>query len=142
MSLFNTLNTLAKSIGDVTSDAIEGNNINSKLNKEKAEIADIMAEIGEIYYEEYKNGAQIEGVILDLMKRVDTHAENIKRLEHQRQGPKCNSCGSDNSEGDKFCRACGGSLIPEPVQMKTCPSCDASVAMESVFCGECGTKVD
>ncbi len=151
MSLFNTLNTIAKSIGDVTNDAIEGNNINTKLNKEKAEIANILAEVGEIYYEEYKNGAQVNDVVMDLMKKVDAHAEIIKNLENQRKGlnernqnrgVKCNSCGCENGEGNKFCKECGSSLIPEPVQMKTCPSCGANMENESVFCGDCGTKIE
>lgn len=151
MSLFNKLNTLAKSIGDATSDAIESNSINSRLSQEKAEVTDILAEIGKIYYGDYKAGVQFNDEILDLMKRVDAHVENVKNLENQRkginernqnQGVKCNSCGCNNSDENKFCRECGGSLIPEPVQMKTCLSCGSSVINESVFCGECGTKVE
>ncbi|MBF4693333.1 zinc ribbon domain-containing protein [Fusibacter ferrireducens] len=151
MSLFNTLNTLAKSLGDVTSDALEGNNVGSKLSKERAERADILAEIGGFYYEQYQEGAQFDGVILDFMKRADVHTANIQNLEsqlsglnnrNQRQGVKCNSCGSINSEGNKFCRECGGNLILEPAPMKNCPSCGVVVANESAFCGECGTKIE
>lgn len=151
MSFFNTLNTLAKNFGDVTSDALEGNNVSSRLRKEREEISDVFRVIGEWAYEDYKNGKQFDSDVMDLMKRLDGHVETVKNLENQlgvasrpRQdhGAICSSCGTVNSEGNKFCKQCGNKLISEPIQSKMCSNCGASMTDESAFCGECGTRVE
>src|SRR5262245_22131914 len=48
---------------------------------------------------------------------------------------RCAACGSDNSEGTKFCEECGTELV------RACPSCGREVRPTAKFCGECGTPL-
>lgn len=45
-------------------------------------------------------------------------------------------CGKRNSANSQFCGGCGKSFI------KTCPSCNQTVAQGNKFCNHCGTKVE
>lgn len=51
MAFFDKLGGLAKNIGDKTSDAIEINKLNSRINSEKAAAGEEMKKIGEFYYD-------------------------------------------------------------------------------------------
>ncbi|MCB2223729.1 MAG: AAA family ATPase, partial [Actinobacteria bacterium] len=48
---------------------------------------------------------------------------------------RCQSCGSDNREGRRFCRECGTALS------LACPSCGAGNEPDDRFCGECGSPL-
>ncbi len=53
---------------------------------------------------------------------------------------KCQSCGSENTEGKKFCSQCGVSLTP--LQKKQfCTNCGKEIVPGKKFCGGCGTKI-
>jgi class 3 adenylate cyclase/tetratricopeptide (TPR) repeat protein len=47
----------------------------------------------------------------------------------------CQSCGTENREGRKFCAECGAVLA------NACPSCGAANEPGEKFCGECGTTL-
>ena len=49
---------------------------------------------------------------------------------------KCENCGEEVKEGQKFCLQCGA-LIP---QMKKCIKCGAELPLDAKFCSECGTN--
>ncbi len=53
---------------------------------------------------------------------------------------KCQSCGSENTEGKKFCSQCGTSLRP-PQLKQLCTNCGKEIVSGKKFCGSCGTKV-
>ena len=44
-------------------------------------------------------------------------------------------CGTQNNKGDKFCKACGKTLIA------TCPHCNVHLAPDSKFCTNCGKEI-
>jgi class 3 adenylate cyclase/tetratricopeptide (TPR) repeat protein len=48
---------------------------------------------------------------------------------------KCNTCGTENVAGKKFCVQCGASLA------LVCANCGSPLAAGELFCGECGTPV-
>src|SRR5574344_197616 len=52
---------------------------------------------------------------------------------------KCPNCGSENSEGAKFCEQCGTKLPPP---QRKCPSCGTVINGTPKFCPECGCKLD
>ncbi|WP_349943960.1 YARHG domain-containing protein [Lacrimispora sp. BS-2] len=53
---------------------------------------------------------------------------------------KCQSCGSENTEGKKFCSKCGAPVTAfQPKQF--CPNCGKEITPGKKFCGRCGTKV-
>ena len=47
----------------------------------------------------------------------------------------CQSCGTENRPGRRFCVECGTALAA------TCPSCSAAVEPDEKFCGTCGTRL-
>jgi double zinc ribbon protein len=49
----------------------------------------------------------------------------------------CDACGTKNVASARFCKHCGGSLVPPA----TCPACRAEVANDARFCSSCGAKL-
>jgi class 3 adenylate cyclase/tetratricopeptide (TPR) repeat protein len=48
---------------------------------------------------------------------------------------RCSSCNTDNPEGKRFCRECGGALKAR------CPHCGAETEPLGKFCGDCGATL-
>lgn len=48
---------------------------------------------------------------------------------------KCPKCQTENKEGAKFCKKCGGKLE------LLCPTCGHTYEADSLFCGECGHQL-
>src|SRR4051794_41346104 len=48
---------------------------------------------------------------------------------------RCGACGSDNSDGNRFCGHCAAALALR------CPSCGAEVGGEQRFCGQCAAPL-
>jgi len=51
----------------------------------------------------------------------------------------CQSCGTPNPVGTKFCGNCGASLVP--VAKVKCPKCEADMPATMKFCGNCGSPL-
>ncbi|MBS3810196.1 MAG: zinc ribbon domain-containing protein, partial [Desulfobacterales bacterium] len=45
---------------------------------------------------------------------------------------QCPNCQTENPVSRKFCRECGGKLVP------VCPACGCENTPGDKFCGECG----
>ena len=48
---------------------------------------------------------------------------------------RCSACGGETPDGKRFCKDCGGPLIP------LCASCGTELLVGSRFCADCGTPV-
>ena len=162
MAFFDKLNDLAKNIGDMTSDKIEEVKLNSKINSEKALIAEAFGKIGRICYEKHAAGEFSDPETAELMASVDRCYAAIKETEEQIRmlkesetaaansaqtapaaGVVCPACGRQNSPNTKFCGDCGAKLeASAPPQPKLCPSCQAPVPNGVKFCNECGAKIE
>ena len=54
----------------------------------------------------------------------------------------CPNCGTELSEGDAFCYACGYKIqTKNTFEGERCPSCGQSVESGDEFCATCGTKL-
>lgn len=51
--------------------------------------------------------------------------------------PKCENCGKDNAEGQKFCVECGKPITASSV----CSKCGKKLVLDAKFCVECGAPV-
>jgi len=161
MAFLNKLNTLAKSIGDKTTDAIETTKLNSKIGSEKAAANELFKKIGEFYYNKFTAGEEIAPEILEFCESAKAHFDviasaqsEIERIKSENESAKaaspaasdaaaglvCQSCGASNAPGTKFCSQCGAKL--EAPQPRTCPNCGSVVASGLKFCGECGSKIE
>ncbi|WP_027398924.1 zinc ribbon domain-containing protein [Anaerovorax odorimutans] len=159
MAFFDKLNDIAKSIGDMTNDAIETNKLNSRITDERDAINELICQIGEYYYEKHRLGDTVDTEVYERMLEIDQHYDAIKEAEVQLDAIKvqasvdsnsgdltveggiiCPICGKQNAYETKFCQECGNKL--EQPQHKTCPSCGMIVTDGLKFCGECGTKME
>lgn len=53
---------------------------------------------------------------------------------------KCHTCGSENTEGNKYCSKCGAPVtVSQPRQF--CPNCGKETVPGKKFCGRCGTRI-
>ena len=159
MAFFDKLNDLAKNVGDKANDAIETTKLNSKINTEKAAIAEEFKKIGEHYYTKHTAGETIDSEIEEFIVAIDSHKTVILEAEMQIRALKeeaaaphapiasvgslvCPACGKQNKPGTKFCCECGGKLdVQIQPQTRVCPSCKAVVGEGINFCGECGTRI-
>jgi len=159
MAFFDKLNDLAKNVGDKANGAIETTKLNSKINTEKAEIAEEFKKIGEHYYTKHTAGETIDSEIEEFITSIDSHKTVIMEIETQIRALKeetatthapmasignlvCPTCGKPNKQGTKFCCECGGKLdVPVQPQPRVCPSCKAVVGEGINFCSECGTRI-
>ena len=51
---------------------------------------------------------------------------------------KCNKCGHDNNDANKFCEKCGNSLEMRPT---FCPKCGVELSDNAAFCPRCGAQI-
>lgn len=166
MAFFDKLETLAKNIGDITSEAIETGKLNSKISQEKNLAAEQWKKIGEYYYNLYISGGEAALEILEYCEAAKAHLaaaeearaaiEKTKEENEARaqaaaaaavpQTPAaetvCPNCGAAVADGKKFCSECGAKIeVPVPAGPKYCTGCGAVIAEGRKFCSECGTKV-
>ena len=139
MAFFDKLNDLAKSIEDITTSTIEkGKNaieitkLNSKINAERSSIADNMKQIGEHYYEKYAEGEPADPAIAELLANIDRHSTAIRETEEQIRQLR---------EEDKAAET-PTAPAPAPSDGIICPSCGKENAVNTKFCGECGSKLE
>lgn len=55
---------------------------------------------------------------------------------------KCQRCGHDNYQGDKYCRNCGNDLRVDVEVFNYCPKCRKNRSLNSAHCEECGSKLE
>lgn len=79
MAFFDKLNEITNVVKDKTSDVIETQKLNSKINAEKAEVADGMKKIGEFYFDKHAAGETTDPDIAELLAAIDGHLTVIKK---------------------------------------------------------------
>ena len=169
MAFFDKLGDLAKNIGDKTSDAIETNKLNSKINTESAAAGEELKKIGAYYYELFATDGAAAPEVLEFCQNAKAHYDasaqaqaEIDRIKAENEAaqaaadpipastddsgePICPACGTVNTPGTRFCCECGGKLEspapPEPSK-DICPACGAANAPDTRFCCECGSKLE
>ncbi|OFW70334.1 MAG: hypothetical protein A2V52_06105 [Actinobacteria bacterium RBG_19FT_COMBO_54_7] len=102
----------------------------------------------------------------EIQAQVDQCENSIAQIkaarEAAKQGARCPHCGSPAMKGAVFCGTCGQSMLqqqpgmvqppmggPPPVMatapamsVATCPSCSAPTDADTVFCANCGARVE
>lgn len=129
MAFFDKLNELTATVRDKTSDVIETQKLNAKINSEKSAIADLMKQIGEYYYNKHTAGEPTDPEIAERLGGIDAHKRTIQEVEAQLKSIKedaaagpgmsagtasaaafCGACGARNDAGTNFCGSCGAKL--------------------------------
>ena len=162
MAFFDKLNDIARTVSDMTSEALETTKMSSKINSEKSSVSELQKKIGEYYYNKYAEGQSVDEEILPLFTEIDEHLKiisdaqaEIERIKQQAEDTKsetsvpsdnpdantCNNCGASNAIGTKFCSECGNKLEIQPSSKSFCPQCGSEISEGVKFCGGCGFKL-
>lgn len=132
MAFFDKLNDIAKSIGDLTNEALESNKLTGAISKERTEINNLLLQVGEYYYDKYKQNVMIDDEIFDCMMSIDNHSKILEDLDKQLEAKK-----------DKEAEAEAEEIQDETANevTKFCHSCGVKIEGNKKFCSECGTRL-
>lgn len=126
--------------------------LNSSIAEKRKQITQIFTEIGEAYYNKYKDDPRAEE--LDRVAAVKRLTDEITQAEEEirvRRGiTKCPNCGADVPNSAAFCSFCGATMnnthaaesAPMAPAHKECPVCHAIMDEGNAFCTNCGTKLE
>ena len=138
MSFLGKLGGIARNIGDKTSDALEVNKLNGKVNAERTSIAESMRKIGEIMYARHTAGLPDDPEIAQWLAAIDGNQQGIEcALEEINRIRQTNAAqaGAAQTAPD---------APPSPAfaaQEVVCASCGAVSPAGRQFCGACGTRL-
>lgn len=171
MALFDKLNRMARSLGEMTNEVIENTRSTSKVSTERSAAEAEFKKIGEYYYNRFINGEPVAEEVLEACESARAHLEaaaqmqaEIDRIRMEKEaeaerirlereaemaaareeapaGITCPNCGMENGEGTKFCCECGTRLPLQEPQERYCPSCGTAVQPGMRFCSECGQRM-
>ena len=77
------------------------------------------------------------------MEKLDKEAALLNTIPQSAAAPSvsetvtCQNCGSQNSNGSKFCSSCGSEIITK----KFCSQCGATLTPGAKFCNMCGKAI-
>lgn len=113
--LDNKISGMGKKIGGKVNDIADNYKIQGAMNDLEARKKNCYFEIGRLYYNSYKQGiAAPENEALQLYRQIDGFQQQIQQYAEQLQLLK-------------------GVVL--------CPNCQGEVPIDSMFCGQCGTKM-
>ena len=161
MAFFDKLNEVAKNIGDKTSDAIETNRLNSKINSERAAAGEELKKIGEFYYSKFaeagENTEASEGTaagaiviapeVLQFCRNAKAHYDaaaqaqtEIDRIKAENEAEKAAAAASAVPMAPSI--PTGSAAPAVPVGGIVCPSCGTTNSEGTKFCQNCGNKLE
>ncbi len=146
------LKEFGDSVADKTHEVTESARIDKQVKENESVITKMYAEIGEKYYNAYKDDPTAE--FAEENKVITKAKDNIAALKAQLNIVKgiftCTSCGAEVSLSASFCPKCGAKIIPPAKDeskdkvaapgKRICKGCGSEVPEESTFCTVCGMK--
>lgn len=100
--------------GKAVSDVYEATKLKMAIAEKKGTVKAIFKEVGEMVYNNYKNGDVGQDEIEDKMTEIDSIMEEIAALKERQMKIKklraCSNCGSKIPDDCNFCPKCGKEL--------------------------------
>ena len=112
-NLGQALSKTAKELSGRAEDAYETQRLKNKISSEERQIDKIMADLGKIVYQRYKEEVPVEDAQKALCEQIDQHKDQIEQLRANISDLKiktrriCPSCGKEIEKDAAFCRFCG-----------------------------------
>jgi hypothetical protein len=103
----------AKAAAKISSGVVEVTRLNMNISAEEEKIRKLYAEMGRQLYEEYSEGRNIEGRLLEKCMKIDEIIANIDEMREK---------------------------ILEIKNVKACPNCGTVLDMDMEYCHKCGRK--
>lgn len=79
-----------KTVKNEAGDAVEVTKLKAKISKEKTTIKETYEEIGEMFYNKAKEGAEVPAEYTELIKRIDDAKESIRQSNEEIDHVKMN----------------------------------------------------
>ena len=106
---------IAKIALDKTTNAVDITKLNIAKSEADSKINKLYAKIGEVIYEQYKDGTEFDGVIGESLIEIDRFKEESENLKAQiaelKSTAPCPSCGQQNDKSSEYCSKCGAKLL-------------------------------
>lgn len=156
LALIDKLSKIAKSVGDEAVNAarksgelLEITKLNHSISNEEDKIKAIYTELGNICYQKFQSGVELDPDLVNGCNRIEEIKNNIAALKQKilevKSVKACQSCGNELALDVSFCSKCGTKQVAEDStatdETKACASCGAKLSADSAFCTSCGTKI-
>ena len=118
-NLGQALSKTAKELSGRAEDVYETQRLKNKISAEERQIDKIMADLGKIVYQRYKEAVSVDDVQKALCEQIDQRMEQIEQLRTDINDLKirtrriCPSCGKEVEKNAAFCKFCGAAC---PIQ--------------------------
>ena len=112
-NLGQALSKTAKELSGRAEDVYETQRLKNKISAEERQIDKIMADLGKIVYQRYKEAVSVDDVQKALCEQIDQRMEQIEQLRTDINDLKirtrriCPSCGKEVEKNAAFCKFCG-----------------------------------
>ena len=115
--LSDTITRTTKDLGKKAGQLYETQKIRSKISSEEQMVQKLKADIGNVIFEKYKEGAEVEESLKGFCEEIQQHLDIIagyKDSAAELKGQKiCPACGKSVDRSVSFCPFCG-SVCPTP----------------------------
>lgn len=105
---------IAKIAIDKTTNAVDITKLNLAKNEADGKINKLYAKIGELIYNQYKDGSEFDGDIGEALIEIDKFQAESDELKEQIAALKstfaCPTCGQQNDKSNEYCSKCGAKL--------------------------------
>lgn len=112
-----TLTETGKAVTEKTKVVGESAKLNSKIIAKESSARSLYSEIGEYYYNKYKDAPdeEIADAVNELTEALNSIADMKNQLLSIKGAVKCTECGAECPIETAFCGKCGAKLVkPEP----------------------------
>ena len=112
-NLGQALSKTAKELSGRAEDVYETQRLKNKISAEERQIDKIMADLGKIVYQHYKEEVPVDDAQKALCEQIDQRMEQIEQLRTDINNLKirsrriCPSCGKEVEKNAAFCKFCG-----------------------------------
>ncbi|MBR4721164.1 MAG: zinc ribbon domain-containing protein [Clostridia bacterium] len=108
---------IAKIALDKTTNAVDITKLNFAKSEAESKVNKLYAKIGEVIYQQYKNGEEFDGAIGEDLIEIDRFKEEAEDLKAQIAALKstapCPECGQQNDKSSEYCSKCGAKLTED-----------------------------
>ena len=105
---------IAKIAIDKTTNAVDITKLNIAKGEADGKINKLYAKIGEVIFAQYKDGAEFDGEIAEMLIEIDKFKAESDELKEQIAALKstapCPTCGQQNDKASEYCSKCGAKL--------------------------------
>ena len=113
----NEAGKLKKVVADKTTNIVDVTKLNLSLNEAERKTGKLYEKIGEIVYENYASGNDVDIELRTICAEIETLKEEADNLKEQiaalKNAAVCPSCGQQNDKSGDYCSKCGEKLTPE-----------------------------